>query len=114
MTDDNRPFEVEVHLTTGYVISASVYPKDIAPRLAGGEFPDLYGRDDREAIRSAAFTIYEEAVSRDPAGDGLTVYDHDGRTWAIPYRSIAAVTFKDPVMPHEERRTGFRPEAPLK
>jgi len=105
---DDRPFEVEVHLTTGQIVLVPVDPKKIASML--GRFPDLSGRSDREAIRTAAFTLFAEAAAPDAPGDGLSVYDREGRTWVIPYRSIVAINFRDPVMPHEDRRAGFRPE----
>jgi hypothetical protein len=108
---DERPFEVEVFLVTGQVIKQHVDPKEIAPRVAGGEFPDIVGRTDREALRRAAYTIFEMAAADDPVGDGLQVYDTEGRTWAIPHRSIVAVNFVDPAMPRQVRRTGFRPAA---
>jgi hypothetical protein len=108
---DERPFDVEVHLTTGQVIRQRIDPKDIAPRVAAGEFPELTGRRDREALRTAAYTIISIAAIDEPPGDGLQVYDTEGHTWAIPHRSIAAINFMDPVMPRQERRTGFRPAA---
>jgi hypothetical protein len=106
---DDRPFQVQVLLVTGQVIEQTVDPKEIAPRVAAGEFPAIAGRTDREALRTAAYTIFASAVSRDAPGDGLGVFDTEGRTWAIPHQSILAINFRDPVMPREERRTGFRP-----
>jgi hypothetical protein len=106
---DSRPFEVEVHLTTGQIVRQHVDPREMAPKIA--QFPDLANRTDREALRTAAYSIFSEAATDHPSGDGLQVYDTDGRTWAIPHRSIVAVNFIDPVMPRQERRTGFRPAA---
>jgi hypothetical protein len=107
---DERPFEVEVFLTTGQIIKQRVDPKEIAKRVAGFEFPDIRGRTDREALRSAAFTLFALSAASDPMGDGLQVHDTEGRTWAIPHRSIASISFVDPAMPKTPvRRTGFRP-----
>jgi hypothetical protein len=106
---DPRPFEVEVFLTTGQVIKQHVDPREIAERVAGFEFPDVRGRTDREALRSAAFTIFALEAAADPVGDGLQVYDTDGVTWVIPHRTVASISFVDPAMPTAPvRRTGFR------
>lgn len=106
---DPRPFEVEVFLTTGQVIKQHVDPNEIAKRVAGFEFPQVRGRTDREALRSAAFTIFALEAAADPLGDGLQVYDTDGRTWVIPHRTVASISFVDPAMPKAPvRRTGFR------
>ena len=106
---DLRPFKVEVFLTTGQVIKQHVDPKEIAERVAGFEFPEIRGRSDREALRRAAFTIFALAAAADPIGDGLQAYDTEGRTWVVPHRSIASITFVDPAMPGPIRRTGFQP-----
>jgi hypothetical protein len=107
---DPRPFDVEVFLTTGQTIKQRVDPKEIAERVAGFEFPQIRGRTDREALRSAAFTIFALEAAADPMGDGLQVYDTEGLTWVIPHRSIASISFVDPAMPRGPvRRTGFHP-----
>jgi hypothetical protein len=106
---DARPFEVEVFLTTGQRIKQRVDPREIAKRVAGFEFPEIRGRTDREALRRAAFTIFALTAAADPSGDGLQAYDTEGRTWVVPHRSIASITFVDPAMPGPIRRTGFRP-----
>ena len=105
---DERPFEVEVFLTTGQIIKQRLDPREIAERVAGFEFPQIRGRTDREALRSAAFTIFALTAAADPTGDGLQAYDTQGRTWVVPHKSIASITFVDPAMPGPIRRTGFQ------
>ncbi len=108
---DARPFKLEVHLTTGQIIKVQVDPREIAPFVAAGQFPALVGRTDREALRTAAYSIYSVAAADVPEGDGLQVFDTEGRTWAIPHRSIVAINFVDPAMPRQVRRTGFQSAA---
>jgi len=108
---DPRLFKLEVHLTTGQIIKMQVDPREIAPFVAAGQFPALVGRTDREALRTAAYSIYSVAAADAPDGDGLQVFDTEGRTWAIPHRSIVAINFVDPAMPRQVRRTGFQPAA---